>query len=69
MIYKVYRYPEGISLNGKEYAQGDDGIELGWDNKEDLLAYIANAQNITNLTEDILEERYGAYIEKEEGNV
>jgi|TARA_R110000823_G_scaffold11710_4_gene39544 hypothetical protein len=60
--YNLYRSPNGISLNGREYALDDDGNVRLFDTKKELLEFIADTEGFSYITEDSLEETFGSYI-------
>lgn len=62
--YIVYSYPEGISLNGRQYLLGDNDELLKFDSPKAVMDYLAQ-HGIEATTEDELEE-YDIWITKED---
>lgn len=62
--YIVYSYPEGISLNGRQYLLDDNDELLKFDSPTAVIDYLAQ-HGIEATTEDELEE-YGIWVTKED---
>ena len=65
--YRIYRHPEGISLNGKEFICGDDGEVKLFNTMGVALLWLKKQSGHTlkvNNAEELWEE-YGIGIEKD----
>lgn len=63
-VVLIYRYINGISLNGREYLLDEENKELKFDNKEQALNFLSDG-GVEAKDEEELEE-YGIYFEIEE---
>ena len=65
MKYRIYRHPEGISLNGKEFVLDEEDKVMLFDTETDVVKLVAN-----DIGEDVtvqeLEEDHGIFIEENE---
>lgn len=62
----AYRYPEGISLNGREYMIDEENELQVFETEEELVSFI-NDHNIGNAVKDVADlETYGIFIEEED---
>ena len=68
-MFRLYRHPEHISLNGREFLLDEDNEVLLFKSKNLALEYIAERlvleEGWLNVTEEFLEEEYGVYVEEE----
>ena len=66
MSFTVYRHPNGISLNGREYAlDGEDGNVLEFDSREDAVQWTNSIAPIEVTDEEIMNEELGLFIEEQ----
>ena len=63
-MISVYRYINGISLNGREYLLDEENKELKFSNKEQAFNFLSDG-GIKAKDEEELED-YGIYFEIEE---
>ena len=65
MSYRIYRHPEGISLNGKEFVLDEEDKVMLFDTETDAVKLVAD-----DIGEDVtvqeLEEDHGIFIEENE---
>ena len=63
--YRIYRHPEGISLNGKEFVLDKEDKVMLFDTETDAVKLVAD-----DIGEDVtvqeLEEDHGIFIEEDE---
>tara|TARA_R110002073_G_scaffold313238_1_gene485065 strand:- start:1779 stop:2027 length:249 start_codon:yes stop_codon:yes gene_type:complete len=70
-MYNVYRYPHGISLNGREYLLDDAGDVMLFPSVENAFKFVSDALrqigdldiDADDLTQDEIEDKFGFYIE------
>jgi len=71
VLYHVYRYPHGISLNGREFLLDDAGDTMLFPSIDNALKFVSDALKQVNeldvnadvLTQDKLESDFGFYVE------
>jgi len=69
MSYVVYRHPNGISLNGKEFVLNDEGEVMLFatvDNAVELVANDILDHFGDEVSREELEDDYGIHIEEKE---
>ena len=70
-MYNVYRYPHGISLNGREYLLDDAGDVMLFPSEENAFKFVSDALrqvgdldvDADDLTQDEIEDKFGYYVE------
>ena len=63
MKYRIYRHPEGIGLNGKEFAVDDKKDIILFNTISDAEKFLVKAVGKT-VTRIQLEDKYGLHIEE-----
>ena len=63
MKYRIYRHPEGIGLNGKEFAVDDKKDIILFNTINDAEKFLVKAVGKT-VTRIQLEDKYGLHIEE-----
>ena len=63
MKYRIYRHPEGIGLNGKEFAVDDKKDIILFNTIGDAEKFLVKAVGKT-VTRIQLEDKYGLHIEE-----
>ena len=63
MKYRIYRHPEGIGLNGKEFAVDDKKDIILFNTISDAEKFLVKAVGKT-ATRIQLEDKYGLHIEE-----
>ena len=63
MKYRIYRHPEGIGLNGKEFALDDKKDIILFNTISDAEKFLVKAVGKT-VTRIQLEDKYGLHIEE-----
>ena len=65
MSYRIYRHPEGISLNGKEFVLDEEDTVMLFDTETDAVKFVADDIE-EYVTVQELEEDHGIFIEENE---
>ena len=65
MKYRIYRHPEGISLNGKEFVLDEEDKVMLFDTETDAVKFVADDIE-EYVTVQELEEDHGIFIEENE---
>ena len=65
MSYRIYRHPEGISLNGKEFVLDEEDKVMLFDTETDAVKFVADDIE-EYVTVHELEEDHGIFIEENE---
>ena len=63
MKYRIYRHPEGIGLNGKEFAVDDKKDIILFNTVKDAEKFLVKAVGKT-VTRIQLEDKYGLHIKE-----
>ena len=63
MKYRIYRHPEGIGLNGKEFALDDKKDIMLFTSVKDAVQFLVKAVGKT-VTRVELEDNHGLHIEE-----
>jgi|TARA_R110002074_G_scaffold325821_1_gene496156 hypothetical protein len=63
MKYRIYRHPEGIGLNGKEFALDDKKDIMLFTTVKDAVQFLVKAVGKT-VTRTQLEDNHGLHIEE-----
>tara|TARA_R100000995_G_scaffold11517_2_gene4735 strand:- start:696 stop:908 length:213 start_codon:yes stop_codon:yes gene_type:complete len=66
MKYRIYRHPEGIGLNGKEFALDDKKDIMLFTTVKDAVQFLVKAVGKT-VTRVELEDNHGLHIEENIG--
>ena len=61
MSYRIYRHPEGISLNGKEFVLDEEDKVMLFDTETDAVKFVADDIE-EYVTVQELEEHHGIFI-------